>query len=55
MLYFWLISAEILYEGKEEDKLPTYLNIAFTLIVPYLTEKGLAEYRELQKQTETLQ
>ncbi|PLK44106.1 TetR/AcrR family transcriptional regulator [Emticicia sp. TH156] len=52
---FWLVSAEILYEGKEEDKLLTYLNIAFTLIVPYLTEKGLAEYRELQKQTETLQ
>jgi len=51
---FWLVSAEILFEGKEEDKLPTYLNIAFTLIVPYLTDKGLAEYRELQKQTEAL-
>ncbi len=44
---FWLASAEILFEGKEEDKLPTYLNIAFTLIVPYLTEKGLNEYKEL--------
>lgn len=46
---FWLASAEILYEGKEEDKLPTYLNTAFTLIIPYLTEKGLNEYRELLK------
>jgi AcrR family transcriptional regulator len=44
---FWLASAEILYEGKEEDKLQTYLNIAFTLIVPYLTEKGLSEYKEI--------
>lgn len=44
---FWLASAEILYEGREEDKLPTYLNTAFTLIIPYLTEKGLNEYREL--------
>lgn len=46
---FWLASAEILYEGREEDKLPTYLNTAFTLIIPYLTEKGLNEYRELLK------
>lgn len=46
---FWLASAEILYEGKEEDKLQTYLNITFTLIVPYLTEKGLSEYKDLPK------
>ncbi len=46
---FWLASAEILYEGKEEDKLQTYLNITFTLIVPYLTEKGLSEYKDLSK------
>lgn len=51
---FWLASAEILFEGKEEDKLPTYLNIAFTLIVPYLTEKGLNEYKGLLKQTESV-
>ena len=47
---FWLASAEILYEGKEEEKLQIYLNIAFTLIVPYLTEKGLSEYNELLPQ-----
>ncbi len=46
---FWLASAEILYEGKEEDKLQTYLNITFTLMVPYLTEKGLSEYKDLPK------
>ncbi|GAB3506109.1 TetR/AcrR family transcriptional regulator [Emticicia fontis] len=51
---FWLASAEILFEGKEEDKLPTYLNIAFTLIIPYLTEKGLNEYKGLLKQTESV-
>ena len=51
---FWLASAEILYEGKEEDKLQTYLNTAFTLIVPYLTEKGLSEYKGLLKQTESV-
>lgn len=51
---FWLASAEILYEGREEDKLHTYLNITFTLLVPYLTEKGLDEYKELKK-TESAQ
>ncbi|RYU95177.1 TetR/AcrR family transcriptional regulator [Emticicia agri] len=51
---FWLASAEILFEGKEEDKLPTYLNIAFTLIVPYLTEKGLNEYKGLLNKTESV-
>jgi AcrR family transcriptional regulator len=44
---FWLSSAEILYEGTEENKLGKYINIAFTLIVPYLTEKGLTEYQEI--------
>ena len=47
---FWLSSAEILFEGKEEDKLKTYINIAFSLIIPYLTEKGLAQYHDLLKQ-----
>lgn len=51
---FWLASAEILFEGKEEEKLPTYLNIAFTLIVPYLTERGLNEYKGLLKQRESV-
>ncbi|WP_435353477.1 TetR/AcrR family transcriptional regulator [Emticicia sp. SJ17W-69] len=46
---FWLSSAEILYEGTEENKLEKYINITFTLIVPYLTEKGLAEYQEILK------
>lgn len=46
---FWLSSAEILYEGSEENKLGKYINIAFTLIVPYLTEKGLVEYQEVLK------
>ena len=46
---FWLSSAEILYEGMEENKLEKYIHIAFTLIVPYLTEKGLAEYQEILK------
>lgn len=51
---FWLASAEILYEGKEGNKLQHYLNITFTLLVPYLTDKGLAEYKELKK-TESAQ
>ncbi|WP_337043971.1 TetR/AcrR family transcriptional regulator [Emticicia sp. 17c] len=48
---FWLLSAEVLYEGREEDKLQYYLNMAFTLIVPYLTEKGLEEYKALMPST----
>ena len=47
---FWISSAEILYEGKEEKKLEKYINITFTLMVPYLTEKGLVEYQEILKQ-----
>ncbi len=46
---FWLSSAEILYEGTEDNKLKKYINLAFTLIVPYLTEQGLEEYQAFLK------
>ncbi|MCU0326432.1 MAG: TetR/AcrR family transcriptional regulator [Spirosomaceae bacterium] len=44
---YWLASAEVLYEGAEESKLDYYTKLAFCTLVPYLSEKGLAEYRKL--------
>jgi AcrR family transcriptional regulator len=45
---FWLSEAEILFEGKEEDKLSYYINIAFNSLLPYFTEKGMQEAKRLQ-------
>ncbi len=42
---FWLSSAEILYQGKEQDKIATYHNFFIHLTVPYLTELGLSEIK----------
>jgi AcrR family transcriptional regulator len=44
---FWVSEAEILFEGTEEEKLTYYTQIAFSLIIPYLTRKGLETYRQL--------
>lgn len=45
---YWLASAEVLYEGSETDKLDYYTKLAFSTIVPYLSEKGLVEYQKLK-------
>jgi len=37
---FWIASSEILYEGKEKDKLPYYTDIVDQVLFPYLTEKA---------------
>lgn len=42
---FWLSSAEILYQGKEQDKVKTYHNFFINLTIPYLTEKGFEEIK----------
>ena len=44
---FWLSSAEILYNGKESDKVKIYHRFFISLTIPYLTEKGLEEMKEL--------
>jgi AcrR family transcriptional regulator len=44
---FWVSEAEILFEGTDEEKLTYYTQIAFSLIIPYLTRKGLETYRQL--------
>lgn len=41
---FWLSNAEILYEGKAEDKVRQYHRLYFDGLVPYLTEKGWEAY-----------
>lgn len=40
----WIAHAEILYSGKEKDKLDFYYRVASSLITPLLTEKGLAAF-----------
>jgi AcrR family transcriptional regulator len=45
---FWVSEAEILFEGTDEEKLSYYTRIAFSLIIPYFTRKGLEAYQNLQ-------
>ncbi len=44
---FWLSEAEILYEGPEEEKVNYYVQIARSLIFPYLTDKGKEAFGQL--------
>jgi AcrR family transcriptional regulator len=39
---FWISHAEILYEGKEKDKLNNFFRVTGSILLPLLTEKGLA-------------
>lgn len=49
---FWVSEAEILFEGTEEEKLQYYTHIAFSLIIPYFTQKGLEAYQKLLSTSE---
>ncbi len=44
---FWVSEAEILFEGNDQEKLKHYTQIAFSTIIPYLTDKGLKAYNDL--------
>lgn len=44
---FWLASADVLYQGPENKKLDHYLAIFQALLVPMLTEKGVAVWNEV--------
>jgi AcrR family transcriptional regulator len=48
MYNFWISQAEILYEGLEENKINYYVKMYWSLILPTLTEKGLAEYQNYE-------
>lgn len=39
---FWMASAEILYDGKEKDKVAHYADIIDQVLFPYLTAKALS-------------
>ncbi len=43
---FWIASSEVLYEGKEKDKIPYYIDIVNQVMLPYLTSKALAELEQ---------
>lgn len=45
---FWISSAEILYQGKEKDKLAHYTRVFSAIIAPYLTPKGMKEFQKMQ-------
>lgn len=44
---FWLPSSEILFEGKEADRIMHYRNLLQALIIPVLTTKGLKKFKQL--------
>ena len=44
---FWLAEAELLYNGKEEEKALYYARITFSLLRPYLSEEGKKVYQEI--------
>ena len=44
---FWIASAEILFEGKEADKIDHYSDIINQVMLPYFTEKTLLELSKL--------
>ena len=39
---FWIASAEILFEGKEKDKISYYADIVDQVLLPYFTEKAFS-------------
>lgn len=43
----WVASAEILYDGPEEEKTMYYQEVIQQLTLPYLTEKGLDEINRI--------
>jgi AcrR family transcriptional regulator len=47
---FWLSSSEIIYHGKEKDKVNYYLHLFFSQLYPYLSKKGEKDYLELVKE-----
>lgn len=44
----WIAHAELFYEGRPADKIAHYIRLFAALLTPYLTEKGLEEFRALQ-------
>ena len=44
---FWLSEAELLYEGKEEDKAYYYARVTFALLYPHLSAKGKKDYLDI--------
>ncbi len=41
---FWISSAEILYQEEEQRKLAHYTQLIFSLLLPYLSRKGMYDY-----------
>lgn len=46
---FWLSEAELLYQGKEDDKALYYARITFSLLLPHLSEQAKKDYFQVIK------
>ncbi|QIP12862.1 TetR/AcrR family transcriptional regulator [Spirosoma aureum] len=46
---FWLSSATIFHDGPIDEKLNHYQRIFLALLIPLLTEKGIAEWRSIEQ------
>lgn len=46
---FWAIDAKYFHRGRKNDRLNYYHQLNCSMIVPYLTSKGLREYKEYFK------
>lgn len=44
---FWVGASEIHFSGLEEDRIDFFAQIAFSMLYPYLTEKGRKAYLEV--------
>lgn len=49
---FWIASSEILFDGKEKEKIPYYIDIVNQVMFPYFTEKTLSELQKLSSDKE---
>ncbi|WNJ19972.1 TetR/AcrR family transcriptional regulator [Pontibacter sp. G13] len=54
MLNFWLMDAEIYYEGKEEDKIDHYLELIYRQISASMTIQGSEAFMEVYNNPEWL-
>ncbi len=46
---FWVSRSEIMFDGSDKEKIKYYLALIFAPMLASLTEKGLAQYKEISK------
>jgi len=46
---FWVSESEVFYTGRPDEKVDFYARMSFDLFFPYLSNKGMQEYKDLFK------